>query len=323
MDNALTDVAGLCVGHWTNTEAATGCTVVLCGHGAVAGVDIRGGAPGTRETALLDPVCTVEHAHAVLLTGGSAFGLAAADGVMQWLEERGVGYDVGVARVPIVPTAVLFDLPLGRPDVRPDRAAGYAACAAAGSGAVARGCVGAGTGATIGKVCGLKRACKGGVGCASIRTAGGLTVAALAVVNAFGNVHDLATGQVVAGVRQLDASGRFCGFLDPVPLLADGTRPEFAASNTTLVVVATDASLTKSEVAKTARMAQDGVARAIRPVHTGLDGDVVLALSYGEKRASADAVGSLAADVTSLAILDAVYAATSMYGVPCAQECVA
>jgi L-aminopeptidase/D-esterase-like protein len=322
MLNALTDVTGLCVGHWTNAEAATGCTVILCGReGAVAGVDIRGGAPGTRETALLDPICTVERIHALLLTGGSAFGLAAADGVVQWLEERSIGYDVGIARVPIVPTAVLFDLPLGRPDVRPDRAAGYAACAAAQTGAVARGCVGAGAGATIGKVAGLKRACKGGLGCASIRTPGGLTVAALAVVNAYGNIHDPATGQVVAGARRLDAQGRFCGFLDPAPLLADRPRPEFAGTNTTLVVIATDGCLSKSEITKAARMAQDGVARAVRPVHTGLDGDVVFALSCGSKPASVDAVGTLAADMTALAILDAVYAAESVHGLPCGHEC--
>lgn len=318
MNNALTDIPGIRVGHWTNLEAGTGCTVILCPEGAVAGVDIRGGAPGTRETALLDPTCTVEQVHAILLAGGSAFGLAAADGVMQWLEEQRAGYDVGIARVPIVPSAVLFDLPVGQPDARPDRNAGYAACQAAQSGAVQQGCVGAGTGATIGKVLGLKHACKGGLGSASICTRAGLIVAALAVVNAFGNVCNPATGQVLAGARRLNEQGQFIGFLDPVDVIANSGRPEFAATNTTLVVAVTNGRLTKSQATKVAQMAHDGLARAIRPVHTGLDGDIVFALSYGDARTNSDAVGALAADVTAQAIVSAVFAAESCYGLPAA-----
>ena len=320
MHNALTDVAGIRVGNWSNVEAGTGCTVILCPAGAVAGVDIRGGAPGTRETALLDPTCTVDQVHAILLAGGSAFGLAAADGVMQWLEEQGAGYDVGIARVPIVPTAVLFDLPVGQPGVRPDRSAGYAACLAAHDGAVQQGCVGAGVGASIGKVAGLKHACKGGLGCASLRTPSGLIVAALAVVNAYGNVSDPATGQVLAGARRLNAQGQFSGFLDPVEVIASGARPAFAATNTTLVVVATNGGLTKSQATKVAQMAHAGLARTIRPVHSGLDGDVVFALSCGEAPTTCDAVGALAADVSALAIVNAVLAAESCYGLPAARS---
>lgn len=320
MHNALTDIAGIRVGHWSNVEAGTGCTVILCTAGAVAGVDIRGGAPGTRETALLDPTCTVDQVHAILLAGGSAFGLAAADGVMQWLEEQGVGYDVGIARVPIVPTAVLFDLPVGQPNVRPDHSAGYAACTVAHDGAVQQGCVGAGVGASIGKVAGLKHACKGGLGCASLRTPGGLIVAALAVVNAYGNVCDPTTGQVLAGARRVDEQGRFAGFLDPVEMIANSARPEFAATNTTLVVVATNGRLTKSQATKVAQMAHAGLARAIRPVHTGLDGDVVFALSHGDVSTNSDAVGALAADATALAIVNAVLAAKSCYGLPAARS---
>lgn len=320
MYNALTDIAGIRVGHWGNMEAGTGCSVILCPTGAVAGVDIRGGAPGTRETALLDPTCTVEQVHAILLAGGSAYGLAAADGVMQWLEEQGAGYDVGIARVPIVPTAVLFDLPVGQPNARPDRSAGYAACTAARDGAVQQGCVGAGVGASIGKVTGLKYACKGGLGSASFGTAAGLIVAALAVVNAYGNVCDPATGQVLAGARRVDERGRFAGFLDPVEVIADSARPEFAGTNTTLVVVATNGRLTKSQATKVAQMAHAGLARAIRPVHTGLDGDVVFALSCGEVPTNSDAVGALAADVTAGAIINAVLAAESCYGLPAARS---
>lgn len=315
MWNALTDVPGIQVGHWTQQDAGTGCTVILCPEeGAVAGVDVRGGAPGTRETDLLRPECTVERVHAVVLAGGSAYGLAAADGVMCWLEERGRGYDVGFARVPIVPAAVLFDLPVVRHDIRPDAAAGYAACDAATSGPVAQGNVGAGTGATVGKVSGLACACKGGLGTASVRTRGGLLVAALAVVNAFGNIYDPHTGQVVAGARRFDADGRFAGFVDPVAVLAEGDAPSFQTANTTLVVVATNGGLTKSGAAKVAQMAHDGLARAIRPVHSGIDGDTVFALACGAVPANPDGVGALAADITAAAIVNAVRGAASSYG---------
>ena len=318
----LTDVTGLRVGHWTDRQAGTGCTVVLCPpDGAVAGVDVRGGAPGTRETDLLRPECTVERVHAILLAGGSAYGLAAADGVMRWLEERGVGYDVGIARVPIVPAAVLFDLPVARPDVRPDAAAGYAACQAANDRPVAQGNVGAGAGATVGKADGLAHACKGGLGSASVRMEDGLVVAALAVVNAYGNVHDPSTGRVLAGVRRLDECSRFIGFADPVALMAARPRTDFASANTTLVVAATNAALTKGGAAKVAQMAHDGLARTIRPVHTGIDGDVVFALSCGDRPAQLDLVGALAADVAAQAIINAICATESCYGLPSGQEC--
>ena len=202
MTTSLSQLPGFRVGHWTDLDAGTGCTVILCPEGAVAGVDVRGGAPGTREIALLSPTCTVEQVHAVLLSGGSAFGLAAADGVMRWLEEHGYGFDTGVARVPIVPAAILFDLPLGRPDVRPDADAGYAACEAATDGPLVEGCAGAGTGATVGKVLGFGQAMKSGLGAAS-RTIQGddvsITVAAVVAVNALGDVVDPANGTILAG----------------------------------------------------------------------------------------------------------------------------
>jgi L-aminopeptidase/D-esterase-like protein len=329
---SLTDVPGLRVGHWTALDAGTGCTVILCDTGgAVAGVDVRGGAPGTRETDLLRPECTVQRVHAVVLAGGSAYGLAAADGVMSYLEEQGVGYDVGIARVPIVPAAVLFDLPIVRADRRPDAAAGRAACAAACAGPVAQGSIGAGCGATVGKVKGLRYACKGGLGSASIRTAGGLIVAALAVVNAYGNILDPATGQTIAGARrhlhpaaggedQAAAVSRDAAFEDPVAILAAEGAPTFSGSNTTLAVVATNCRLTKSECSKVAQMAHDGLSRAVRPVHSGIDGDVTFALSCGEHPAQADLVGALAADVVAQAIVNGVYAAKSVGGIPCLQD---
>lgn len=317
----LTSIPGLRVGHWSDLDAGTGCTVILCPpEGAVAGVDVRGGAPGTRETALLNPECTVQRIHALLLGGGSAFGLAAADGVMRWLEERGVGYDVGVARVPIVPAAILFDLPLARADVRPDAAAGYAACAAADAAPVAQGNVGAGVGASVGKAQGLKHATKGGLGSAGIQCPDGLIVAALAVVNAFGNVYDPQSGRAIAGARLTDERGSFVDFADPVAVLAASRDLRFSAANTTLAVAATNGALTKSGATKVAQMAHDGLARAIRPVHTSIDGDVVFSLSCGERPASVDVVGALAADAVAQAVVNAVYAADALYGLPAARD---
>lgn len=323
--NSLVDIPGLRVGHWADDEAGTGCTVVLCTGGACAGVDVRGAAPGTRETDLLRPENRIDRVHAILLAGGSAFGLAAADGALRWLEEQGVGYDVGVAKVPIVPAAILFDLAVARPDVRPGPEAGYAACQAASSTAVAQGSVGAGVGATVGKALGLRFASRGGLGMASTQTSSGLIVAALAVVNAFGNIVDPATGRTIAGVRRVDPGGRCTGFHDPVQVMAEGARPEFSTSNTTLGVVATNALLSKSEVTKVAQMAHDGMARAVRPVHTGIDGDVVFALSVGAVQAEApqaspDLVGALAADMLAQAIVNGVRAAQSRYGLPCASD---
>ena len=324
MHNGLTDVAGLKVGHWTDKEGGTGCTVILCGDGkktsAVAGVDVRGGAPGSRELALLDPICRVDEVHAILLGGGSAFGLAAADGVMRWLEERNSGFDVGVAKVPIVPAAILFDLPTGMVDARPDSQAGYAACEDANGGAIPQGNVGAGTGATVGKALGFGQSTKGGLGTASIKLPGGIVVAALTAVNAFGHVFDPQTQQIVAGPRD-PVSG---GFVDTVEFAQSrigeaGTR--FATGgNTTLAVVATNVQLNKSEATKVAQMAHDGLARTIRPIHTNFDGDTIFALSYGEKNADVSLVGTLAADVLAEAVLAAIHAAESAYGLPAARD---
>jgi L-aminopeptidase/D-esterase-like protein len=318
LNGTLTDVAGLSVGHWTYLAAATGCTVVLCdGEGAVAGVDVRGSAPGTRETDLLDPVNAVQRVHAVLIGGGSAFGLDAACGVMRWLEARGRGVDVGPLRVPIVPAAVLFDLPVGRPDVRPDAAAGEAACEAAGTEPVPQGCVGAGTGATVGKVLGFERATKSGLGSASVRLAGGVTVGALVAVNAAGDVVDPASGAVVAGSRLPEG-----GFARTTEWLREHPPEVGVGQSTTLAVVATDAELTKPEAAKVAQMAHDGLARTIDPVHTMLDGDTVFALATGAAgvRADVTAVGAAAAAVLAEAVLAAVRAATSLAGVPAARD---
>ncbi len=319
MHNALTDVSGLKVGHWTNLEAATGCTVVLCSEGAVAGVDVRGTAPGTRETDLLDPVCMVEQVHAILIGGGSAFGLAAADGVMRWLEEHDYGFDVGVAKVPIVPAAILFDLPLGRADVRPDAAAGYAACEVASDGPVLEGNVGAGTGATVGKILGFQQATKSGLGTAGKKISGGIVVAALVAVNAFGDVYDPGQQRIIAGTRSIGG-----GFADTVKFaesMVGQTVAKFAkGTNTTLAVVATNAKLTKSGATKMAQMAQDGLARAIRPAHTHFDGDTIFALSCGDKQADLSLVGALAADVLAEAVISATMAAEPLGGLPSARE---
>ncbi|MBE3131996.1 MAG: P1 family peptidase [Acidobacteria bacterium] len=316
----LTAVDGIKVGHDTLTQRPTGCTVVLVERGAVAGVDVRGSAPGTRETDLLNPVNTVEQVHAVVLAGGSAFGLDAASGVMRYLEERGIGYDTGVARVPIVPAAVLFDLGVGDdPKVRPTADSGYRAATAASGGPVAEGNVGAGAGATVGKLAGRDRAMKGGIGTAAITLPDGLVVAALVAVNAAGDVIDPATGRVVAGVRTPD--GR--GLADVRLLLRSGLvtagRP---GDNTTIGVVATNARLTKAQANKVAQMAHDGLARAISPVHTPIDGDTVFALATGTRSEPADvlAIGALAADVMAEAIVRAVRAATSIPGFPAARD---
>ncbi|BCX04825.1 MAG: peptidase S58 [Candidatus Roseilinea sp.] len=323
MNTTLTAIPGLSVGHWTNSEAGTGCTVVLCPQGAVAGVDIRGGAPGTRETPLLEPTSGVDRVHAVLLSGGSAYGLSAADGVMRWLEERGYGFDVGVARVPIVPAAILFDLPVSRADVRPDAAAGYAACDAATDAPVAQGNVGAGTGASCGKAFGFARATKAGIGSAAIRLERGVIVAALAAVNAFGDVVHPQTGRIIAGARNPDGSG----FADTMAYLADADGLTIArlaeqqrGQNTTLAVVATNADLPKHHAAKVAQMAHDGLARVIRPIHTMLDGDAIFALSLGELRADVSVIGALAAEAVAQAVINAVWAAEPLGGLPCARD---
>ena len=316
----LTAIPGLKVGHFTLSERPTGCTVVLAEGGAVGGVDIRGGAPGTRETALLDPVNTVQEVHAVVLAGGSAFGLDAASGVVRYLDERDIGYRVRQTVVPIVVGAILYDLSVGdNPRIRPDADCGYRAASHASTETSAEGNVGAGAGATVGKLGGMARAMKGGVGTASITLDNGLTVAAIVVVNAVGDIIDPATGSVIAGVRTED--GR--GFADARTLLRTGVPngPESGA-NTTLGVVATNATLTKAEVTKVAQMAQDGLARTIYPAHTPGDGDTVFSLAMGtfSGAASVSTIGALAADVVAEAIVRAVWAATGIPGIPAASD---
>ena len=308
---AITDIAGLKVGHFTDTRRPTGCTVLLCEAGAVAGVDVRGAAPGTRETDLLHPLATLEEVHALLLTGGSAFGLAAADGVMRWLEEHGCGVQVGPARVPIVPAAVLFDLWVGDARIRPDAAAGHAACQAASATHPAQGSVGAGAGATVGKLFGIARAMKGGIGTASIKV-GAITVGALVAVNAIGDVVDPASGRVIAGARADD--GRTP--LDTLAALVDGQLPAhlMAGMATTIGIVATDAQLTKAQTNKLASMAHNGLARSINPVHTASDGDALFAIATGGagRPGHLTVLGALAAEVTARAVLNAVRAAQGL-----------
>ena len=314
-NRTLTAISGITVGHMTLTERPTGCTVVLAAPAAVAGVDVRGAAPGTRETDLLSAINTVDRVNAIVLAGGSAFGLDAASGTVRWLAERGTGFETSVARVPIVPSAILFDLGVGDPNVRPDADCGYRAASGASAAPVTEGSVGAGAGATVGKMRGMGRAMRGGVGSAAVAMPNGLIVAALVAVNAYGDVIDPATGTVIAGVRTED--GR--ALADARRLLRDSppaaTR---AAENTTLAVVATNARLTKPQAVKLAQMAQDGFARAVSPVHTPADGDTVFALATSARTEPDDLllVGALAADVTAEAILRAVRAATSLPGVP-------
>jgi L-aminopeptidase/D-esterase-like protein len=318
--DAITDVAGLSVGHFTHPQRATGCTVVLCPQGMVAGVDVRGGAPGTRETDLLQPRNTVDRVHAVLLSGGSAFGLDAAGGVMRWLEAQGHGFAVGAVRVPIVPAAVIFDLWHGDAAIRPDAAAGHAACAAATAQPPAQGSVGAGAGATVGKLFGIERAMAGGIGTASVRVAG-CTVAALVVVNATGDVIDPASGQAIAGARKSAASRQL---LHSTRALLRGQVPAHwqAGTATTIGVIATDAALDKAQCTLLASMAHDGLARSISPAHTPFDGDTLFALASGSVPGAAPLglLGVLAAEVTSRAVLHAARHAIGRHGCPAARE---
>jgi L-aminopeptidase/D-esterase-like protein len=316
-NQTLTAIPGVRVGHVTRTDRPTGCTVVLTGpDGAVAGVDVRGAAPGTRETDLLNPVNTVERVHAIVLAGGSAFGLDSASGVMQYLTDRHNGVAIAGTLVPIVPAAILFDQGM-RAGGNPTAECGYQAAARASDAPVAEGSVGAGAGATVGKIRGRDRAVKGGVGSAAIALPNGLTVAALVVVNAFGDVIDPATGAVVAGAR----GGR--GFVDARKVLR-GEAPDAVpqGENTTLAIVATNARLSKTQATKVAQMAHDGFARAIAPAHTPYDGDTIFAVATGARDGSDPvlSVGGLAADAVSQAILRAVRAATGAGGVPAIQD---
>ena len=310
-------LAGIRIGHASDLRGLTGCTVVLCERGAVCGVDIRGSAAGTREIAPCLPGHLVERVHAVFLSGGSAYGLDAAAGVMHFLEARGVGFAAGRNRIPIVPGAVIFDLNVGSPRARPTPRMALAACRAARS-AVAEGSVGAGTGATVGNLYGLSRATKGGVGYQTFALRGGVEVHALVVVNAFGDVIGPAAGEVIAGARASRRSTRFVGTAQR--MFEGKIRKSFGATNTTLAVVMTNAALDKLQAGKVAEMAQDGLARAISPVHTRYDGDLVFALSAGRKTADLNTLGTAAAEATARAIVRAVRAARSLGGVPSRRE---
>lgn len=327
----ICDVPGLRVGHDTMTEAGTGCTVLLCEWPALGAVDVRGGAPATRETDLLDPLCFMREVHAVLLTGGSAFGLDAASGVMRVLEERGIGFNAGPARVPIVPSAALFDLGLGRADIRPDTAAGARAVSAAALGPVVQGSVGAGTGATVGKAAGPAFATKGGIGSASALLPSGHMMGALVAVNAAGDIYDPDTVRIVAGARAPDGKG-WLAQSSPIATSYTGQAP---GTNTTLAIIATDAPWGKAELGKLAQMAHDGLARAIRPIHTPMDGDVVFALSTARTASDGTALpataasawpiqlaltGEIAAQTLARAVVKAARAATSLHGVPAMRD---
>ena len=314
---SLTDVEGLKVGHFTETRRPTGCTVVIAEHGAVAGVDVRGGAPGTRETDLLNPVNSVQQVFAVVLSGGSAFGLDTASGVMRYLDERSIGFKGMGPNVPIVPAAILYDLGVGDPKIRPTAESGYQACVAATSCAVAEGNVGAGAGATIGKFFGPQFAMKGGLGTCSIRVGDtGVVVAAMAAVNAAGDIYDPGTGKILAGAR----SPKGDGFTNATGKILGGYAVVAPASgtNTTLGVVATNATLNKDEATKMAQMAQDGLARTINPSHTPFDGDTIFSLATGTLKAKVNvgAIGAIAAVAVSRAIVRAITQARGIPGYP-------
>jgi len=324
LNNTITDVRGIEVGHAQDDEALTGCTVLLCRKGAVAGVDVRGGAPGTRETDLLNPINLVQKVHAIVLAGGSAFGLDAASGVMRYLEEHKIGFNTRVAKVPIVPSAILYDLGIGRADVRPDSAMGYTAAASASFHAPEEGNVGAGTGATVGKMFGMGLAMKAGLGTASISIGGGIVVGALVAVNGWGDVIDPQTGQIIAGLRSGKAGllrvGKKDYFADTLSMMKSPTGRGLLAlaarANTVIGVVATNAGLTKAGATKVAQMAQNGIGRTIRPAHTMLDGDVIFALATGTRKVDVSTIGAFAAEAMAEAVVRAVISAKSAGGVP-------
>lgn len=324
MTNAITDVPGIKIGQAQDLEKITGCTVVLCEEGAVAGVDQRGGGPGTRETDALKPTNMIEQVHGIMLAGGSAFGLDAASGAMRFLQEKNIGYNTGVAKVPIIPAAILFDLGIGDAKAFPDATMGYAACQNASDTAPDEGNVGAGTGATVGKLLGAGQATKAGIGTASMEIGGGIIVGAIIAVNALGDVIDPATNEIIAGTRSIQkgpmkiGEGRiFANSLTVMQSLLGRTALGMASrQNTVIGVVATNAKLNKSQATRVAQMAQNGVVRAIRPANTMFDGDTMFALSIGKKKADVNLIGAFAAQVVAQAILNGVTAAQSMGGVP-------
>jgi len=315
----ITDVQGIKVGHWTESRRPTGCTVLVFEKGATAGVDVRGGAPGTHETDLLSPMAAVQQVQAILLSGGSAFGLEASAGVSRYLEERGFGFHLGPVVVPIVPSAIIFDLGVGDPKIRPTAESGYKAAQAASDGKVAEGNVGAGAGATVGKLFGMKQAMKSGLGTASLRVGNsGIVVGAIVVVNAVGDVQDPKNGKIIAGARKTDASG----FVDTMARIREGHGVEPTGTNTTIGVVATNVAFDKAQATKIAQMAHDGLARTIYPVHTPDDGDTIFAVATGAipTRANYGAIGALAADVMAQAVLRAVMSAQGLPGLPSYKE---
>ncbi|WP_019240664.1 MULTISPECIES: P1 family peptidase [Bacillus] len=314
----IIDVPGIKVGNVEDLEALTGCTVVLVEEGATAGVDVRGSAPGTRETDLLNPINLVEKVHAIVLSGGSAFGLDAASGVMQYLEEKEIGLDVGVAKVPIVPSAVLFDLSHGNHKVRPDKKMGYAAASTASRNPFQVGNSGAGCGATVGKLLGFQNCMKGGLGTASITLSDGVVVGALVAVNSVGDVRDPTSGEILAGT--FDPNTRT--ILDSINML-EGIQPDAMkpGTNTTIGIIGVNADLTKAEATKISQMAHDGYARTIYPAHTMFDGDTIFTLATGTQKVSIDVIGSLAAKVMEMAIINAITSAESIANIPSYKEC--
>jgi L-aminopeptidase/D-esterase-like protein len=310
----LTDVPGILVGHATDMDALTGCTVVLCGSNAVGGVDVRGSATGSVELDALNPGHVAPHVHALVLAGGSAYGLEASAGVRLALEKKGIGFDTGFGIVPIVPGAILFDLPISKRGVRPDLRMGEKAVNAANADAVVEGSVGAGTGATVGKIFGIRQAMKSGVGSASLTLGSGVMVGAMVVVNALGDVIDPETGKIIAGARMSPTSRDFANSAAAMRH-GDGDRPLFRG-NTTLAVVATNARLDRVQTNKIAALASLGVARTISPVNTMSDGDITFAISLGSETASVDSVGVAAAEAVAMAVVRAVRAAKSAGGVP-------
>ena len=327
-NNTITAVSGITAGHWTDANAATGCTAILCGDTAVGGVAVRGGSPGTHETDLLNPIRRVDRVHAILLAGGSAFGLAATAGVLRWLEERGIGFETPHGPVPIVPAAIIYDLGVGRADLRPDADAGYAACRAASDAPLSSGSIGAGTGASVAKALGPSGAVKGGIGSACCTLPNGISVAATVAVNAWGGIYDPCDGSLVAGPRRNDGT-----MADPMTVILNGEYPPDATAitsigerppdatamtNTTIGVVATDALLDKAQANFVASTAHDGLALAIRPCHTPGDGDTLFCVATGRNPAAPNltAITAAATHVTALAVLDAIQSATTLAGIP-------
>ena len=315
----ITAVPGIAAGHWTDANAATGCTVVLCGETTVGGVAVRGGSPGTRETDLLDPMRRVDRVHAILLSGGSAFGLAAANGVQSWLEERGIGFETPHGYVPIVPAAILYDLGVGRADVRPNATVGRAAAYAASDAPLASGSVGAGTGATVAKGLGPAGVVKGGIGSAYCTLPGGISVGAAVAVNAWGGIHDHRDGSLIAGPLRDDGT-----MADPVGVILDGEYPpsDTTMTNTTIGVVATDANLDKMQANFVASSAHDGLALTIRPCHTTSDGDTLFCVATRHNSAPVNltAITAAATHVVALAVMDAVQSAVGLAGIPAVSE---